>query len=143
MSGSSGTNDSVFSAMGRIKPGVPPLCVRTPIELISFSPMASRPCGRRLGTLRISVKPSSRQVIAPPRKSRWRPVLALLPAAVLLGTVTSARARAEDTPSRLDQQMAGYVLNFTKFVEWPESSHPQELVICVAGNPGLYAALRE
>ena len=70
-------------------------------------------------------------------------MLALLSATLLLAVVTAARARAGDTPSGLDEQMADYVLNFTKFVEWPEGSHPQELVICVAGNPGLYAALRE
>lgn len=62
---------------------------------------------------------------------------------VLLAVTSAARAIAEDAPSRLDQLMAGYVLNFTKFVEWPESSsHSDELVICVAGNTGLYSALR-
>jgi hypothetical protein len=59
----------------------------------------------------------------------------------LLVVATAARAIAEEAPSRLDQLMAGYVLNFTKFVEWPESLH-SEIVICVAGNPGLYDALR-
>ena len=61
---------------------------------------------------------------------------------VLLTLVTAARAFAEDAPSRLDQLMAGYVLNFTKFVEWPDSSRSEELVVCVAGNTGLYSALR-
>jgi hypothetical protein len=61
---------------------------------------------------------------------------------VLLAVTTAERALAEDAPSRLDQLMAGYVLNFTKFVEWPESSQSEELVICVAGNTGLYSALR-
>jgi hypothetical protein len=60
----------------------------------------------------------------------------------LLVVVPAARAIAEEAPSRLDQLMAGYVLNFTKFVEWPESLHNSEIVICVAGNPGLYEALR-
>ena len=60
----------------------------------------------------------------------------------LLVVATAARAIAEEAPSRLDQLMAGYVLNFTKFVEWPESLHNSEIVICVAGNPGLYDALR-
>jgi hypothetical protein len=60
----------------------------------------------------------------------------------LLVVATAARAIAEEAPSRLDQLMAGYVLNFTKFVEWPESLHNSEIVICVAGNPGLYEALR-
>lgn len=66
----------------------------------------------------------------------------MLGPAALLGAATAAQAIADATSSRLDQLMAGYVLNFTKFVEWPESSHPSKLVICVAGNPGLYQALR-
>lgn len=74
-------------------------------------------------------------------KARRRSLLVLGPAA-LLGAATAAQAIADDASSRLDQLMAGYVLNFTKFVEWPESSHPAQLVICVAGNPGLYHALR-
>jgi hypothetical protein len=60
---------------------------------------------------------------------------------VLLFGATAARAIAEDTPSRLDQLMAGYVLNFTRFVEWPQSLRNSAIVICVAGNPGLYEAL--
>jgi len=68
-------------------------------------------------------------------------VLALWPTALLVAA-TSARAVAEDTPSRLDQLIAGYVLNFTRFVEWPASLHQNEIVICVAGNAGLYSALQ-
>jgi hypothetical protein len=74
------------------------------------------------------------------RKAAWRSLLALWPA--LLGVATAAEAIADDDASRLDRLMAGYVLNFTKFVEWPESLHNAEIVICVAGNPGLYSALR-
>ena len=62
--------------------------------------------------------------------------------AIALAVATAGRAIAEDAPSRLDQLMAGYVLNFTNFVEWPESAHSEELLICVAGNTGLYSALR-
>ena len=50
------------------------------------------------------------------RKASWRRLLA--PA--LLGVATAAEAIADDDASRLDRLMAGYVLNFTKFVEWPE-----------------------
>jgi len=60
----------------------------------------------------------------------------------LLFVATAARAIADDAPSRLDQLMAGYVINFTKFVEWPESLRNSDIVICVAGNAGLYEALR-
>ena len=75
------------------------------------------------------------------RRPGRRSLLALWPTALLVAA-TAARAVAEDTPSRLDQLIAGYVLNFTRFVEWPASLHPNEIVICVVGNPGLYSALR-
>ena len=72
--------------------------------------------------------------------NRTLPLLALWLAALLVAA--AAQAIAEDTPSRLEELIAGYVLNFTKFIEWPESAHSEELVICVAGNDGLYDALR-
>src|SRR5690348_9950809 len=92
--------------------------------------MASRPRARRYGTVRGLVRPPALQFF---------PALCL---AALLGLGTAARTRA-DEPSRVDQLVAGYVLNFTKFVEWPESSRKEELSICIAGNPGIYSALRD
>jgi len=53
--------------------------------------------------------------------------------------VASAQDRAP--PAREDQLKAGYVLNFARFVEWPEST-PTILTLCVAGNSGVLDALR-
>jgi hypothetical protein len=91
-----------------------------------------------MGTVRALVRLSAFQSSASRGRRRSRSLLALLG---LLSAATAARAIAEDSPSRLDQLIAGYVLNFTKFVEWPEGSRSEDLTICVAGNPGLYDAL--
>jgi hypothetical protein len=91
-----------------------------------------------MGTVRALVRLSAFQSSASRGRRRSHSLLALLG---LLSAATAARAIAEDSPSRLDQLIAGYVLNFTKFVEWPESSRSEDLTICVAGNPGLYDAL--
>jgi hypothetical protein len=76
------------------------------------------------------------------RRVHWRNLLALWPMALLV-SATAARAIADDAPpSRLEQLMAGYVLNFTRFAEWPDALRQREIVICVAGNPGLFSARR-
>jgi hypothetical protein len=93
-----------------------------------------------MGTVRALVRFPAFQSSAARGRSRSRGLLALWSLGVL--TVTSAAsAGPEEAPSRLDQLMAGYVLNFTKFVEWPPSSRAEDLTICVAGNEGLYEAL--
>jgi hypothetical protein len=90
--------------------------------------------------VRLAVKFPALQSSTPGPRAGWHAVVAFC-AAALLG-ITAARAIAQDAPSHLDQLIAGYVLNFTKFVEWPAVSRSEDLVICVAGNPGLYTALQ-
>jgi hypothetical protein len=67
----------------------------------------------------------------------WRitPLL-LLPLAASAQNVSVPAVAA-----RGDQLKAGYVLNFARFVEWPESA-PATLTLCVAGNRGVLDALR-
>jgi hypothetical protein len=87
------------------------------------------------------VKPFALQSPIPHSGARRRSPLGLWLTA-LLGAISAVEAIADEPALRLDQLMAGYVLNFTKFVEWPEASHIQDIVICVSGNAGLYEALR-
>ena len=93
-----------------------------------------------MGTVRALVRLSAFQSSAARGTRRSHSLLALL---AFLGATTAAQALAEEAPSRLDQLIAGYVLNFTKFVEWPAGSRSADLTICVTGNhPGLYDALQ-
>jgi hypothetical protein len=73
--------------------------------------------------------------------SAYAGILRLLPA-LLLTLAATARAQDLDAPTREDQLKAGYVVNFAKFVEWPESTPAGALTICIAGNKGVYEALR-
>jgi YfiR/HmsC-like len=94
-----------------------------------------------MGTVRALVRLPAFQSIAARGRDRRRPLLALWSLSVLAAATAARTSADEEAPSRLDQLMAGYVLNFTKFVEWPEAARPQDLTICVAGNEGLYEAL--
>ena len=60
---------------------------------------------------------------------------------LLLPLAASAQDAALPATARADQLKAGYVLNFARFVEWPESA-PATLTLCVAGNRGVLDALR-
>ena len=88
--------------------------------------------------MQVSVKRTDLKLKHPRVRKRLRP--ALLAAALCCAPTESALA--EDFPSRVDQLKAGYVLNFAKFVEWPAPASSDDLVICVAGNRGIYEALR-
>jgi uncharacterized protein DUF4154 len=61
--------------------------------------------------------------------------------ALLLLLPLAAWAQDVPSPARTDQLKAGYVLNFARFVEWPEFA-PSTLTLCVVGNSGVLEALR-
>jgi hypothetical protein len=74
-----------------------------------------------------------------------RPYLALTPVlfAIALGLFPGSLSEAADQPSA-DQIKAVFLLNFTKFIEWPPESmgRPDSTFnICVLGNDALGSAL--
>lgn len=69
---------------------------------------------------------------------RWRSILAIF---LALGLNASAQAQTALSEA---QVKAGFVLNFARYVEWPErafASREAPLVICAVGNDNLGAAL--
>jgi len=90
--------------------------------------------------------------VAPLTKTRQRSARRLLPlAAVLLCAILSARAipsqenammEARRTPTEYEVK-AAFLLNFVKFVEWPDSKRngPAPLSICILGDDPFGAAL--
>ncbi len=68
-------------------------------------------------------------------------------AILLLGWAMSATVPAGAQPASAEAVKAAFVLNFTKFVEWPDSafeSRGSPLVLCVAGvDASLHDALSE
>lgn len=67
-------------------------------------------------------------------------------AVVLLASVASRSTVALDAaePQRLDLLKAGYLVNFAKFVEWPASAVPSDvLTVCFRGGSGVRAGLAQ
>jgi hypothetical protein len=54
--------------------------------------------------------------------------------------LASASVRA-DAVQREDEFKAAYVINFVKFVEWPDAEARERVTICLAGAEGVHRAL--
>jgi hypothetical protein len=76
------------------------------------------------------------------RKGRmrgWRSLIVTLFA--MVGGSTGAALAEESTAQRANQLKAGYVLNFAKFVQWPDPVPANLLTVCVVGAQGVFDAL--
>jgi hypothetical protein len=62
--------------------------------------------------------------------------------AVLLLALALAAAATPAGGDRVRELKTAYILNFTRFVEWPEASLGEDFVIAVVGDPAIAAALR-
>jgi len=68
----------------------------------------------------------------PMRAPRWLPLL------VCLAPLVSSRAPAQESPATLERQVkAAYLLNFTRYVDWPAASFPDSAApvnLCLVGS---------
>lgn len=57
-------------------------------------------------------------------------------------TLSSSGSLATEAPGRREDELkAAYLLNFTKFVEWPAQPSHDSLTICFNGGVGVYRSL--
>lgn len=72
------------------------------------------------------------------RKSRRQTLLTVLPV-LLLFSFSSLHAAALDEY----QVKAGFLFQFTKFIEWPQTAQQDSFAICVTGHDPLVSVLNE
>ena len=71
------------------------------------------------------------------KKSASRLALIIACGYGMLHPLTPCRAAASPQPVREDHLRAGYLFNFAKFVEWPNSGATDVLTICFVGGIGI------